>query len=53
MVKDKKKSDGPSCACGKTDLYEGWKKNNDPDAKSKESEAVATSEKEDKKKDKK
>ena len=28
MVKEKEKKEGPSCACGKTDLYEEWKKNN-------------------------
>lgn len=27
MAKDKKTSEGPSCACGKEDLYEEWLKN--------------------------
>jgi len=28
MAKDKKKSEGPSCACGRPDYLEEWKKNN-------------------------
>ena len=27
MSKDKEKNKGPSCACGKEDLYEEWLKN--------------------------
>lgn len=29
MKPKNKKTDGPSCACGKTDLYEDWKKLNE------------------------
>lgn len=29
MTSKNKKADGPSCACGKTDLYEDWKKLNE------------------------
>jgi len=29
MTSKNKKTDGPSCACGKTDLYEEWKKVNE------------------------
>ena len=29
MTSKNKKADGPSCACGKTDLYEEWKKLNE------------------------
>jgi len=28
MADKEKKSDGPSCACGKADLYEEWLKQN-------------------------
>lgn len=27
MEKETKKNEGPSCACGKVDLYEEWLKN--------------------------
>jgi len=27
MAKEKNKNEGPSCACGKEDLYEEWLKN--------------------------
>ena len=29
MTSKNKKADGPSCACGKSDLYEEWKKLNE------------------------
>jgi hypothetical protein len=29
MVNKSKKSEGPSCACGKVDLYEEWLKQNE------------------------
>ena len=28
MENDNVKKEGPSCACGKTDLYKEWEKNN-------------------------
>jgi len=29
MAYDPKKSEGPTCACGKTDLYDEWLKQNE------------------------
>lgn len=31
MAEDNKKSEGPSCACGRPDYLEEWKKNNKQD----------------------
>ena len=38
MKKETKKNEGPSCACGKADLYEEWLKNE----KNKEGSSEAT-----------
>ena len=33
MVNDTKKNEGPTCACGKVDLYEEWLKQNEDGGK--------------------
>ena len=45
MKKDTKKNDGPTCACGKGDLYEEWLKAEN--SKKETSEASATKQTED------
>lgn len=45
MVKEKEKNERPSCACGKTDLYQEWKKNNEQVTSESKKEANKTAKK--------